>query len=296
MRAMRQSLAAYGFLFPWLIGLLVLTLGSFMFSIYLAFTNYDLISSPTWAGVSNFKSLFSDHLFYTSLKVTLLYVVVSVPLRLIFSLLVAALLNQEIAGIGIYRVIFYIPSLIGTSVGVAIMWQNIFSRNGLFNLILQSIGMAHPPAWVSDPQYAIYVLVLLSIWQFGSEMIIFLAGLKQIPDSLYEAAAIDGANRLNQFFHVTLPMLTPMIFFNLVMGTINAFMVFTQGFVITHGGPINSTMFYVLYLYKQGFEYFHMGYAAAMSIVLLVIVGVFAGFLFLTSKFWVHYEGEEGGK
>ncbi|WP_085522984.1 carbohydrate ABC transporter permease [Tuberibacillus sp. Marseille-P3662] len=289
MAALRRNLTAYGFLMPWLLGLLVLTLGSFFFSIYLAFTHYDLLSAPQWAGLSNFKKILSDELFYTSLKVTILYVVVSVPLRLIFSLLVAVLLNRDIKGIGIYRALFYVPSLIGTSVGVAIMWRNIFSDEGLVNDVLGMVGI-EGVSWISDPRFAIYVICLLSVWQFGSEMIIFLAGLKQVPETLYEAAAIDGASKIGQFFHVTVPMVSPLIFFNLVMGTINAFMVFTQGYIITEGGPINSTLFYVLYLFRQGFEYFNMGYAAALACIFLVIISVFAGFLFLTSKFWVHYE------
>lgn len=289
MTALRKSLTAYGFLLPWLIGLLTLTLGSFFFSIYLAFTHYDLLSPPNWVGIDNFKEILTDQLFYTSLKVTLLYVVVSVPLRLFFSLIVAVLLNKDIKGIGIYRALFYIPSLIGTSVGVAIMWKNIFSADGLLNQFLAAFGI-DGTSWISDPQYAIYVIVLLNVWQFGSEMIIFLAGLKQIPDTLYEAASIDGATKIKQFYHVTIPMLSPMIFFNLVMGTINAFMVFTQGFIITHGGPINSTLFYVLYLYRQGFQYFHMGYAAALAVIFLIIVAVSTIFLFLTSKFWVNYD------
>ncbi len=278
---------------PWLIGLLTLTLGSFLLSVYLSFTEYDLLSPPEWVGLDNYATMLTDDLFITSLMVTLLYVVVAVPVRLVVSLLFAVLLSQDIKGIGIYRTLLYIPSLIGTSVGVAIMWQNIFSDRGLINMVLMNIGVDDPPAWVSSPQYAIYVIVLLSIWQFGSEMVIFLAGLKQIPDPLYEAAAIDGASKVGQFFHITLPMLSPVIFFNLVMGTINAFMVFTQGYIITHGGPINSTLFYVLYLYRQGFQYFHMGYAAAMAVVFLIVVAVVAGFIFLTSKYWVHYEDTE---
>nr|WP_218852607.1 sugar ABC transporter permease [Spelaeicoccus albus] len=296
MRSIRQSMVAYRFLIPWLIGLLTLTLGSFAYSIYLSFTDYNLLSSPKWTGLANYTQMFNDELFLKSLGVTILYVVVSVPARLIVSLLIAVLLSQDIKGIGIYRTIFYIPSLIGTSVGVAIMWQNIFSDNGLFNMILGLLGVDNAPAWVASPHYAIYVIVLLSVWQFGSEMIIFLAGIKQIPDPLYEAATMDGASKIKQFFSITIPMLSPVIFFNLVMGTINAFMVFTQGYIITQGGPMDSTLFYVLYLYRQGFQYFHMGYAAALAVVFLIVVAVFAGFLFLTSKFWVHYEDTEEAK
>lgn len=285
-------MVAYRFLIPWMIGLLTLTLGAFLFTIYLSFTHYDLISTPKWAGLANYKSMAGDGLFIKSLGVTALYVVVAVPARLILSLIFAVLLNTDTKGISIYRTIIYLPSLIGTSVGVAIMWKNIFKANGLFNLLLHTLGVHETPSWVSNPHSAIYVIILLSVWQFGSEMIIFLAGLQQIPDSLYEAAEIDGASTVSRFFHVTMPMLSPVIFFNLVMGTIQAFMVFTQAYVITDGGPVDSTLVYVLYLYRQGFKYFNMGYGAALSVVFLIIVAVSAGLLFLTSRFWVHYEDE----
>lgn len=288
-----KKITPYIFMFPWLIGFLILTLGAFSYTLFLAFTHYDLLSSPEWAGLDNFKEIFSDRLFIKALKVTFLFVIISVPLRLLFSLLVAMLLNQEIKGIGIYRALFYIPSIIGTSVGVAIMWRSIFSKEGLVNSALSLVGITDAPSWVSNPDYAIYVIVLLSIWQFGAEMIIFLAGLKQVPKTLYEASLVDGASKIKAFFHVTLPMLTPLIFFNLIMSTINAFMIFTQGYIITDGGPVNSTLFYILYLYRQGFEYFHMGFASALAVVFLFIVAVIAGLLFLTSKYWVHYEGAE---
>jgi len=283
----------YIFMLPWLIGFLFLTLGAFLFTLYLAFTQYDLLSPPEWVGFDNFKEMFTSRLFLKSLKVTFLFVIVSVPLRLFFSLIIAMLLNQNIKGIGIYRTLFYIPSVIGTSVGVAIMWRSIFSGNGLINSFLELIGISDAPAWVSNPNFAIYVIVLLSVWQFGSEMIIFLAGLKQVPKSLYDASLVDGATKIRAFIHVTLPMLTPLIFFNLIMGTINAFMIFTQGYIITNGGPVNSTLFYIIYLYREGFEYFNMGFASALAIVILFIVAVVAGFLFLSSKYWVHYEGAE---
>lgn len=289
----RKKTTPYLFMTPWLIGFLVLTLGAFLFTLFLAFTQYDMLSDPEWVGLNNFKEIFSDRLFVQALKVTFLFVIVSVPLRLISSLLVAMLLNQDIKGIGFYRALFYIPSVIGTSVGVAIMWRSIFSKDGLVNSLLKLVGVTDAPSWVSNPNFAIYVIVLLSIWQFGAEMIIFLAGLKQVPQSLREASFMDGATRFKSFIHVTLPMLTPLIFFNLVMSTISAFMIFTQGYIITEGGPANSTLFYILYLYRQAFEYFHMGYASALAVILLFIVAVIAGFLFLSSKYWVHYGGDE---
>lgn len=289
----QKKTTPYIFMLPWLIGFLILTLGAFLFTLYLAFTDYNILSAPEWVGLTNFKDILSDGLFIKSVSVTLLFVIVSVPLRLFFSLLIAMLLNQDIKGIGIYRTLFYLPSVIGTSVGVAIMWRSIFSSDGLVNSFLELFGISNAPSWVSNPDYAIYVIVLLSIWQFGAEMIIFLAGLKQVPQNLYDASLVDGASRFKAFIHVTLPMLTPLIFFNLVMSTLNAFMIFTQGYIITNGGPINSTLFYVIYLYQQGFEYFNMGYASALAIVFLFILAVIAGFLFLSSKYWVYYEGVE---
>lgn len=285
----QQNGIGYAFMTPWLLGMLFLTAGSMLFTIYLAFTNYDLLNAPKLTGLSNFRELFADPNFWTAIEVTFLYVIVSVPIRLVTALLVANLVNRQIRGIGVYRALIYLPSLIGGSVGASIGWRELFDQNGPINSILGVFGI-QGPVWLGNPATAIIVLILLSAWQFGSEMVIFLAGLKQIPSYLYEAAKIDGASVIQRYFHVTLPMLSPIIFFNLLMGTISSFMVFTQVYVITDGGPMNSTLFYVLYLYQQGFQYFHMGYAAALSIILLVIIALCSGFIFLTSRFWVNYD------
>ncbi|GEO25355.1 ABC transporter permease [Alicyclobacillus acidoterrestris] len=286
----KQSFAAYGFMTPWMLGMMFLTLGSVLFSVYLAFTNSNLLSPAHWNGIENFKQIFTaDPNFVASIRATFLYVLVSVPCRLVFALLVAVLLNRNVRGLGIYRAVYYLPSLVGGSVGVSIGWRELFSPNGTINLLLKHVGI-NGPSWLANPVGAFFVLVLLSVWQFGSEMVIFLAGLKQIPQTYYEAASIDGASKFQKFFKVTLPMLSPIVFFNLVMGTINAFMVFTQVYVITGGGPMNSTLFYVLYVYQQAFTYFHMGYAAALSIILLFMIAACTGLLFLTSKYWVKYE------
>lgn len=285
----QRNLTAYAFLTPWLLGMLFLTVGSMLFTFYLAFTRFDLLSSPEWIGFKNFTHILKDNNFWLSVRVTLVYVVVSVPSRLIISLLIALLLNKEIRGIGIYRALIYLPSLIGGSVGVSIGWKKLFASNGPINSFLSLFGI-HGPTWIGNPSTAIIVLILLSVWQFGSEMVIFLAGLKQIPSYLYESATIDGASGFRKFFNITLPMLSPIIFFNLLMGTISSFMVFTQVDIITGGGPMNSTLFYVFYLYQEAFKYLNMGYAAALSIILLVIVGFFSGILFLTSKYWVKYD------
>lgn len=274
---------------PWLFGMLFLTAGSILFTVYLAFTNYDLLSPPKWAGAVNFSRLLSDPNFWTSIRVTFIYVIASVPCRLVASLLVATLVSKQVRGIGVYRALIYLPSLIGGSVGASIGWKNLFDPKGPIDTFIGWFGIKGP-VWLGNPHTAIIVLVLLSIWQFGSEMVIFLAGLKQIPGYLYESATIDGATSFQRYIRITLPMLSPLIFFNLLMGTISSFMVFTQVYVITGGGPMNSTLFYVLYVYQQGFQFFHMGYAAALAVILLVMIALCTGFIFLTSRFWVNYD------
>ncbi|MCL6632430.1 MAG: sugar ABC transporter permease [Alicyclobacillus herbarius] len=281
--------AAYGFMTPWLIGMMFLTMGSMLFTFYLAFTKYNLISAPQWVGTQNFASIVKDGNFWAAIRVTFIYVVLSVPARLIASLLIATLLSKNVRGIGIYRALIYLPSLIGGSVGVSIGWRKMFDQTGPINALLQVFGI-HGPVWLGSPVSAMAVLILLSVWQFGSEMVIFLAGIKQIPAYLYEAATIDGAGSIQRWFRVTLPMLSPLIFFNLLMGTISSFMVFTQVYVITNGGPINSTLVYVLYLYREAFTYLNMGYAAALSLILLVLIALCSGILFLTSRLWVNYD------
>jgi multiple sugar transport system permease protein len=288
----RSHLTGYMFISPWLIGLLVFTIGPIIYSLFLSFTQYNLLSPPQWIGIDNYKQIFlTDDLFYKSLWVTFLYVITSVPLKLIFALFIAVLLNRSMRGIGAYRLLFYLPSLVGTSVAVAYMWKNIFDVDGLVNRILGTVGI-NGPSWLTDPSYSLYSLSLLTAWQFGSAMLIFLAGLKQIPESLYEAASIDGATKLQQFFKITAPMLSSVVFFNLIMQMINSFTQFTQGYIITKGGPLNSTLFYSLYLYKRGFQFFQMGYASALAWILLIIIGIFMLVIFKTSKSWVFYESE----
>jgi multiple sugar transport system permease protein len=212
-------------------------------------------------------------------------VFISVPSKLIFALAVAMLMNQKLKGIPFYRTIYYIPTLLGGSVAIAVLWRRLFAGDGVINLILRQVsaGRLNPPSWISSPEYSLYTLILLAVWQFGSPMIIFLAGLKQIPTEYYEAASVDGAGKTRQFFAITLPCLSPIVFFNLVMQMIGAFQSFTQAFVVSGGtgGPVDSTMFYSLYLYLRGFAYGQMGYASAMAWVLLIII---ASVTFLTFK------------
>ncbi|GAA0374356.1 carbohydrate ABC transporter permease [Bacillus horti] len=294
-RTFKNNLIAYGFISPWLIGFLGIVVGPMLYSLYLSFTDYNLLSPPSWIGLDNYVRMFTqDDRFWTSLQVTLLFVAIAVPLRLIFALAVAMLMNMGFRGSGIYSLIYYVPSIIGGSVAVAVIWRQIFGREGAVNQILAWFGV-EGHTWFAHPDYALYILILLIVWQFGSPMVIFLAGLRQIPQELYEAAAVDGANPAQRFFKITLPMLTPVIFFNLIFAVINGFLTFTQAFLITAGGPIDKTLLYALLLYQNAFSYFRMGYASALAWFLLIVIGIVTAIIFLTSKKWVYYESE-GGK
>jgi multiple sugar transport system permease protein len=244
-------------------------------------------------GASNYvRILTNDPKFLSAMRVTFLYVGLAVPLKLAFALGVAMLLNKGIRGLPLYRAMFYLPSLLGASVAIAVLWRQLFAGNGLFNQLLSLFGI-QGPSWISNPDYSLYTLVALSVWQFGSPMIIFLAGLRQIPKDVYEAAEIDGAGKRQQFWRITLPLLTPVVFFNGVVQTIDAFKAFTPAFIISGGtgGPIDSTLFYTLYLYQEAFAYFRMGYAAALAWILVLIIAMFTAFAFLSSRYWVHYDG-----
>jgi multiple sugar transport system permease protein len=290
----RDNISGYLFILPWIVGFLSFTLIPFICLIYFAFTKYDMLSLPGWIGIDNFKAIFIDEKFYTSMLVTFKYVFTAIPLKLFAALLVAMLLNQKRGLTGFYRTVFYLPSIIGGTMAAAVMWLNIFSRDGAINSIIHLVFGINPDiSWVGDPRTAIWSLVLLAMWQFGSPMLIFLAGLKNIPSSYYEAASIDGANSGQQFLKITIPLLTPIIFFNLIMQIIGGFMVFTQGFVITKGGPLDTTLFYQLYVYRQGFEQFNMGYAAALSCIMLTIIAAFTALIFRSSSGWVYYESKE---
>ncbi|MFC5448944.1 carbohydrate ABC transporter permease [Paenibacillus aestuarii] len=287
----KNNWIGYFFLTPWLIGLIVLSAFPMGFSLYLAFTRYDLFSAPKWIGLGNFIEMFHDDKYLNSIKVTLHYVLFSVPLSLAFALAVALLLNRGIRGLRVYRAIYYVPSLFGGSVAIALLWRQLFGGEGLMNSILHLFGV-EGMNWIATPSTAIYTLIVLSTWQFGSAMVIFLAGLKQIPTDLYESAKIDGAGAVKQFGHITFPMLTPILFFNLVMQIIHAFQAFTPAFIVSggNGGPLNSTLFYTLYLYQKGFAQFEMGYAAAMAWMLLLTVALVTSLLFVTSRNWVYYQ------
>jgi multiple sugar transport system permease protein len=288
----RDNKAGYLFLAPWLVGLVVITIGPMVASLYLSFTDYSLIQAPQWTGLENYVRMLNDARLHNSLKVTFIYVFVSVPLQLILALAIAVLLDKGMKGLPIYRSIFYLPSMLGGSVAIAVLWRQIFGTGGLVNQLLALFGVNADTGWISNPDYALGAIILLHVWTFGSPMVIFLAGLRQIPGMYYEAAAVDGASRRVRFTQITLPLLSPIIFFNLVLQIIGAFQSFTQAFVVSNGtgGPSDSTMFYTLYLYQRGFSQFQMGYASAMAWLLVVIVGAFTAINFFFSRYWVFYD------
>jgi multiple sugar transport system permease protein len=302
---LKDNVTSYLFLVPWFIGIFTLVIYPMFDSLYLSFTQYNImLPPPKWIGMRNYFVMFvgnaefpKDERFMKSLFVTLHFVFLSVPFKLIFALAVAMLMNQKLTAIPFYRTIYYIPTLLGGSVAIAVLWRSLFSTDGVINLMIRQVssGRLNPPSWISTPEYTIYTLIILAVWQFGSCMIIFLAGLKQIPTEYYEAASIDGAGKTKQFFSITLPSLSPIIFFNLVMQMISAFQSFTQAFIISNGtgGPIDSTLFYSLYLYLRGFGYGHMGYASAMAWVLLIIIGAITALTFKLSGSLVTYGSGE---
>src|SRR5690625_305897 len=289
--------AAVFFLLPWFVGLLLIVAGPLVASLYLSFTDYDLLSDPNVVGLDNYVQLFQDPRLSQALYVTFSYVLVSVPLQLAAALGLALLLDRGLRGLAIYRSVSYLPSLLGSSVAIAILWRQIFGTNGLVNQVLEWFNSVQPliqigtHGWVSHPDYALGTLMILNVWTFGSPMIIFLAGLRQIPEMYYEAASIDGASKRRRFISITIPMLTPIIFFNLVLQLINAFQTFTQSYIISNGtgGPVDSTLFYTLYLYQQGFRNLDMGYASAMAWLLLIIIAAMTAINFFVSRYWVFY-------
>jgi multiple sugar transport system permease protein len=262
-------------------------------SLYLSFTNYNLFEPPKWIGLDNYTTLFQDERFLQSVGVTVGYVVFGTPLKLAAALAVAMLLNSKRRGQGFYRSAFYAPSLIGASVSIAIVWKAMFGDAGPVDQGLSFFGI-NLGGWVGNPSMTMAMFILLTVWQFGAPMVIFLAGLKQIPADLYEAASMDGAGPVRKFFNITWPMLSPVIFFNLLMETIHAFQIFASAYIISNGegGPAGSTLFYTLYLYLRGFSDFRMGYASAMAWLLVIVVGIITLIFFKTSKSWVHYSGD----
>ncbi|TDE08256.1 carbohydrate ABC transporter permease [Jiangella asiatica] len=290
-RRRSENRAGYLFLAPWLIGLVVITLGPMIASLYLSFTEYSLIREPVWVGLQNYIELFTENRrFLNTIRVTAIYVAVGVPLQLMFALALALVLDRGVRGLSVFRAIFYLPSLLGGSVAVALLWRQVFGRDGLFNAVLGIFGI-EGQSWIGSPDTALWTLILLLVWQFGSPMVIFLAGLRQIPTELYEAAEVDGAGRVRKFVSITLPLLSPIIFFNIVLQMIGAFQAFTSAYVVSGGtgGPNDSTLFYTLYLYQEGFQFLRMGSASAMAWILLVVIGAVTAVNFIASRYWVFY-------
>lgn len=289
-RRLKDNLEGYLFILPWLLGFLLLTAWPMIYSLYLSFTDYNLFSAPKFIGVANYIKMFTrDSTFRLSLVNTLKFVAMAVPAKLVFALFIASWLNKNVKGMSFYRTAIYLPSLLGGSVAVAVVWRNIFGTSGYINTLLGYLGISAVP-WLTSTKWSMFTLVLLNVWQFGSSMIIFLAGLKGISQDLYEAAAIDGAGKVKSFFNITLPQLSSVIFFNLVYGIIGAFQQFNSAFLITKGGPANSTYLYALMLYQKAFQSYDMGYASGMAWILLVIIAGITGMLFASSKFWVYYD------
>ena len=269
----KESVAGVLFTLPFTIGFLLFMIVPMGISLYYSFCDYDILSPPVFTGLKTFFFAF-----------------VSVPLKLLFALIVAMLLLENSKMSGFYRAAYYLPSIIGGSVAVSILWKRMFAMDGVVNKLLGMVGIQTSFSWLGDTRTAIWVLILLVVWQFGSSMLIFLSSLKQVPQSLYEAAEVDGASAPAKFFKITLPLLTPTIFFNLVMQMINGFLAFTQCYIITQGKPMNSTLLYTVYMYKQSFEFYNTGYGAALAWVMLAVIGLITLFLFATKRFWV-YEG-----
>lgn len=287
----KNSTAGVIFALPFIIGFFLFMIVPMGMSLYYSFCEFEILGAPRWVGLNNYVKMFTaDADFYKSLSVTFFYALVSVPLRLLFALTVALILLKNTRLTGFYRAAYYLPSIIGGSVAISILWKRLFAEDGTINRLLQTIGVDCHYSWLGSKQTAIWVLILLSVWQFGSSMLIFLSALKQIPSTLYEASRVDGAGGVSQFFRITLPLLTPTIFFSLVMQMISGFLAFTQCFIITQGRPMNSTLFYSVYMYQQSFNFYNTGYGAAMAWVMLLLISLITLFLFKTKRFWV-YEG-----
>lgn len=287
------KVAGYVFILPFIIGFLAFMAVPMILSLGFSFTRYNILKAPVFIGLENYKTMFTaDPKFWKVFGVTMYYVIFSVPLRLIMALIVAMLLVKSTKLSGFYRAVYYLPSIIGSSVAVAILWKRMFASDGVINAVLKVVGLPSDTAWLGGSTTALWTLIILAVWQFGSSMLIFLSGLKQIPISLYEAATVDGANGIQRFFKITLPMLTPTIFFNLINQLINGFMAFTQSYIITQGKPRDTTLFYTVYMYQNSFTYNKLGYGCAMAWFMVFVVGVLTLILFKTQNKWVYYESE----
>lgn len=294
----RESLWGYVFISPWLIGFIIFTVGPMIASLFLSLTSYNITTAPVFIRLDNYIKLFTaDPKFWHSLGVTVKFAAIAIPLNLVFGFVLALLLNQNVPGVSFWRTIYYLPSVIA-GVAVAILWSLIFNpRFGILNWLLSLVGI-DGPGWLASPDWAVPALIIMSLWSVGGGMIIYLSGLQSIPTALYEAAELDGANGWQRLFNITIPLMSPVIFYNLVIGIIGTFQYFTEVYVITAtadtglGGPAESTLFYNVYLYSNAFRYLNMGYASALAWILFIIVLVLTLLVFRSSALWVYYEGE----
>ena len=292
-RMNRPNVAGYVFILPFIVGLLVFTVIPFLTSLYLAFTEYNVLSPAKWVGLDNFRKMFyEDKLFWTSFWVTFKFALIQVPVKLTVSLLVALVLSRGTKLTSYYRAAFYIPSLMGSSVAIALLWKQLFAYNGVINQALGLLGLPSNQRWLGDPKTALGVLISLGVWQFGSSMLIFLAAIKNIPASFHEAAIVDGAGPVMRFFSITLPMITPILFFNLINQVIGSFQAFNSSYLITGGKPLNTTLYYGVHLYNRAFNHYEMGYGSAMAWFMLLVIAAFTALIFRSSSAWVYYESE----
>jgi len=291
----KKQLIGLLYVLPWIIGFLIFKLYPFIMSFVYSFSDFSMIRPPRFNGLYNFIYIFTkDELFIKSLLNSLKYVVITVPLKLAFAFFVALILNSKLKGISMYRTIYYLPSIFAGSVAVSFIWRFLFMKDGVINNILKFFGLG-PISWLGDPKIALFTVSLLAVWQFGSSMVLFLARLKEIPSELIDSALVDGASRFKIFTKITLPMVSPILFFNLVMQSINAFQEFTGPFIITGGGPVNSTYLLSMHIYDNAFRYFRMGYASALSWIQFIVILIFTALIFKSSQYWTYYEYEEGG-
>ncbi|MEM4217697.1 MAG: sugar ABC transporter permease [Candidatus Methanomethylicaceae archaeon] len=286
----KRATEGYLFILPWIIGFVIFTAGPLLGSFSISLTEWNIVGTPKFVGLQNYQKMLEDKFFWQSLKVTMLYLF-NVPLNLVLGLLLALLLNQKVRGLGFFRTVFYLPS-VTAGVAVSLLWMWIFNpRFGVINILLKKIGITGP-AWLGSETWALPALIIMSVWGVGGGMLVYLGALQSVPTALYEAATLDGAGACRKFLHITVPMITPVLLLNLIMGIIGSFQVFTQAYIMTGGGPNYATLFYVLYLYQQAFRWFNMGYASALAWLLFLIILACTYLVFRTSSRWVYYESE----
>lgn len=295
-RYKKKDLVGLIYIAPWIFGFLLFKLYPFVMSFYYSFTRFSVLKTPKFIGLENYVYMFTkDTLYFKSLFNTIKYVIMTVPMKLSFALFVAIILNVKLRGVNLFRTVYYLPSILGGSVAVSVLWRFLFMSDGIVNKFLSYIGIKGPD-WLGDYKVALFTVSLLAVWQFGSSMVLFLARLKEIPQELYEAAVADGASRFRRFVSITIPMISPILFFNLVMQMINAFQEFTGPYIITNGGPMNSTYVYSMLIYDNAFRYFKMGYASALSWIQFLLILVLTLLIFKSSASWTYYEYDEGGR